>query len=627
MSWIEKLYETYNACSGNESIPDVDELCPVGYSKQKSHVEIVVDGEGNFRRASLVDKNSPPILIPVTEKSLTGRTSGIAPYPLCDNLQYCAGDYKVYGGERESYFEQYFSQLEQWATSKHIHPKVQSICKYVARKTIIQDLQPLLCFDGEKLAVSRKRVTADYDSAPVMKLLNFDGNDVKDQAKVFVRWVVEIDNNVCSQTWKDPTLFDSWGKYINTLETSTGFCCVTGTNTVISDLHPTIIGKAKLVSSNDSSGFTYRGRFITANEAVTLSTEVSQKAHSALKWLIGRDQAFRSGDQVFISWAVAGKPVPNLCANSYDFLGLDTDNNEQSSQYSGDVGQSFSTRLNKKIAGYKASITDTKDIVVMGLDSATPGRMAITFYRELSGSEFLERIEEWHSLYAWYQKYSSDVQFVGVAAPKEIAWAAFGTKVEGKNGTKLLNATIKRILPCIVDGNKIQYDLIESSVNRAKNRVGLKDWEWEKCLGIACSLYKGFYRERGYLMALEEDRTTRDYLFGRLLAIADCLEGFALSQPEKGRPTNAARLMQRFADHPCSTWRTIEMQLSPYRARLGAKATKYEKELQSVMELFNADDFAKDIHLTGEFLLGFHTQRNKLMKKNDHNQEEEEVKS
>jgi hypothetical protein len=31
--------------------------------------------------------------------------------------------------------------------------------------------------------------------------------------------------------------------------------------------------------------------------------------------------------------------------------------------------------------------------VVMALDSATPGRMAITYYRELQASEFLERIK------------------------------------------------------------------------------------------------------------------------------------------------------------------------------------------------------------------------------------------
>jgi hypothetical protein len=35
--------------------------------------------------------------------------------------------------------------------------------------------------------------------------------------------------------------------------------------------------------------------------------------------------------------------------------------------------------------------------------------------------------------------------------------------------------------------------------------------EWEKSLGIACALFKGFFKEREYKMSLETDRTSRDY--------------------------------------------------------------------------------------------------------------------
>jgi len=87
-----------------------------------------------------------------------------------------------------------------------------------------------------------------------------------------------------------------------------------------------------------------------------------------------------------------------------------------------------------------------------------------------------------------------------------------------------------------------------------------------------------------------------------------------LSDAEKGRPTNAARLMQRFADHPCSTWRTIELSLTPYRAKLGGKTKKYDEEQKEIMNFFVAEDFVKDTPLTGEFLLGYHTQRTELMK-------------
>jgi CRISPR-associated protein Csd1 len=376
------------------------------------------------------------------------------------------------------------------------------------------------------------------------------------------------------------------------------------------------------------AGFTFLGRFESVDEAVSVSSVVTQKAHSALRWLIGRKQAFRSNDQVFVSWATTGKPIPNPCANSWDFLGDEFQINDTSASQTRDVGQSFALRFNKKLAGYKANITDTEDIVVMGLDSATPGRMAITFYRELTGSEFLARVEKWHSDFAWFQNFSKDTKFVGAPSPKDIAWCAYGNKAEGKNGIKLLNATVERLLPSIIDGRPVPRDLVEQCVRRASNRVGLKQEkdgsqpDFEKCLGIACSMYKGFYNERRYSMSLEEERSSRDYLYGRLLAVAEKIESMALYFANEKRETTAARLMQRFADRPYSTWRTIETSLTPYKSRINAKApgllNGYMELIDEIGWKFQTDKFKQDDRLSGEFLLAYHCQRKWL---NEHKRE------
>ena len=117
-------------------------------------------------------------------------------------------------------------------------------------------------------------------------------------------------------------------------------------------------------------------------------------------------------------------------------------------------------------------------------------------------------------------------------------------------------------------------------------------------------------------MALEQDRTSRDYLYGRLLAIAENIEGRALFVAAEKRDTTAARLMQRFADRPFSTWKTIELALSPYKTRLRTQRAGFlhgmEKLLDEVMASFKGDDFAKDGQLSGEFLLGYHCQRQAL---------------
>jgi CRISPR-associated protein Csd1 len=337
----------------------------------------------------------------------------------------------------------------------------------------------------------------------------------------------------------------------------------------------------------------------------------------------------------FVVWAVSCKPVPDPCANSWDFLGDDFQTDDTSTSQTGDVGQSFALRFQKKLAGYKANITDTEDIVVMGLGSATPGRMAITFYRKLTGSEFLERIEKWHSDFAWFQNYGRDkddkkkmVLFQGAPAPRDIAWCAYGRKIEGKNGIKLLNAAVERLLPSIIDGRPVPRDLVEQCVRRASNRVGFKQErngsqpDFEKCLGIACSIYKGFYNERGYIMALEEERNSRDYLYGSLLALAEKLESMAHYYANEKRETTAARLMQRFADRPFSTWLTIETSLTPYKSRINSKnpglLKGYMELIDRICSQFQIDEFKQDSRLSGEFLLSYHCQRKWL---NEHKRE------
>ena len=121
-------------------------------------------------------------------------------------------------------------------------------------------------------------------------------------------------------------------------------------------------------------------------------------------------------------------------------------------------------------------------------------------------------------------------------------------------------------------------------------------------------------------MTLEKQRITRDYLYGRLLAMADNIEGYALklAGESKGRNTTAARLMQRFAERPFSTWRNIELALEPYKSRLRASEKgsgflyKREQIIDEIMCAFRPDDFIKDTTLSGEFLLGYHCQRSDL---------------
>jgi CRISPR-associated protein Csd1 len=619
---------------GKEDADSSVKLLPICHTSQNAQIHVSLNGRGEFLRASVVpkDKNRQTIL-PATEGSAGRAGSKLAPLSLGDKLQYVAGDYEEYGGKKKSGFELYLARLARWNASPQAVEEINAVFNYINKASLVSDLikEKVLYYD-ESTSMLPSKWTGDKEEKPeIFKVLQGE------QLDSLVRFSVEIPGKQPSELWKSRGVWQSWLDYYieNKVLEDNGdisnekdklpsdkrvFCFIDGVKSNFAGNHPAKIRNAgdgaKLISSNDTSGFTYLGRFLSGEQTCSIGYEVSQKAHNALRWLVAR-QGHREGSFALVAWAVTGVDIPDLFSNTADLFGSSIEMPETVSF--SDTAQSTGNSLSKLIAGYSVKLGPTEKVIIMGLDSATPGRMAVVYSRNLTGSDFLKRVQSWHSECAWLQTYPKNKQFVGAPAPRDIICAAYGAKVDDK----MIRAVLKRIIPCIVDGLKVPNDLVVSTRRRACNRVGHKqerkngriyEEEWEKTLGIACSIYKYNHRKREYSMALERDRTTRDYLYGRLLAVADCLEGFALKDAKESRPTNAARLMQRFADHPCSTWRSIELSLTPYRARLGGKTKKYDMAQQEIMDLFVSDEYVIDTSLTGEFLLGYHTQRSELMK-------------
>lgn len=617
MSWIQKLYETYEACAGKPQFA-AQPLMPVSHAEQQAHIEVVLDGYGNFVRAQVLSKEAT--LIPVTEES-AGRTRKAVPHPLCDKIQYCAGDYAELGGEKDAGFSEYVAQLSGWCQAAKL-PKLNAVLAYVRKRCLANDLvRASIIHTG----ADGKLMTAwtDEGGAPeLFRQLTPDPKTKKrDQGSALVRWRVEIPGNPISAVWDDKEIQDSWTAFDTARDGGVDLCLSTGRREVLAVNHPKRLRHggdgAKLISTNDNEGFTFRGRFTLSSQAYGLSATVTQKAHNALRWLIAR-QGYRNGEATVVAWSVDGKGIPDPFQDTGALFGVENGDTSNTTLHPGDVGQHYALRLRRALAGYRATLADSDAIVVMGLDSATPGRMAIAYYRELTGSEFLDRVGNWHAQFAWHQRISKEKTFLGAPAPREIAQAIFGMRA--KTDDKLVRATVERLLPCIIDKGRVPRDLVESAVRRASNRAGQERWEWERCLGIACGLFRGSHAEKGYAMSLERERTSRDYLFGRLLAIAENIEERALHLASEKRETSAGKLMQRFASRPYSTWRNIELALRPYVARLRSNRPtvllEREKLLDSVMEMFQTDEFLSDAPLSGEFLLGYHCQRNALWGRN-----------
>ena len=122
-------------------------------------------------------------------------------------------------------------------------------------------------------------------------------------------------------------------------------------------------------------------------------------------------------------------------------------------------------------------------------------------------------------------------------------------------------------------------------------------------------------------MALDKERDTRDYLYGRLLALAENIESWALNESGENRPTTAARYFAQFAAQPYHTWKIIYERLQPYIMKLERKASSRIKLIDEVMAMFDTDDYLSNKQLSGEYLLGYHNQRLALVPKENKNNE------
>lgn len=97
MSWMAKLYDTYETGMGLD-LPDEHKLMPISHTLQNAHINIVIDSDGCFKRAAVLEKTQ--VVLPATEKS-AGRAGKLPPpHPLADKIQYVAKDYSDYGGKK-----------------------------------------------------------------------------------------------------------------------------------------------------------------------------------------------------------------------------------------------------------------------------------------------------------------------------------------------------------------------------------------------------------------------------------------------------------------------------------------------------------------------------------------------
>lgn len=594
MGLMQKALETYDAMSAwaGVAVENRETLAPVGHITAKAKIEITLDADGGFVQARAVDEK---IIIPATEES-AGRTSAPAAHPLCEQIGY------LLPGNEEK-FRLYTQQLEQWTNSRYGSPKLNAILNYVRRGTLQTDLARA-------------------------GLLQIDEKGAVKNEKDMVRWIVNGVGEESGPVWTDPRLLRGFGEFY--LESRAGtadrLCMLTGEETLGAAQHLKGVvpmhGNAKIISGNDTSNFTYLGRFADAGEAATVGYIASQKAHNALKWLVCND-GYPFGSRTFVCWNPQGLEVPKVQTP----LGKNrkSDGKEEPLKPT-----AYREELKKTVRGWKNSLPQNAGVVLVAFDAATAGRLAVLYYNELQASDFIDRLAYWDETCCWY-----DSRW-GTMSPllDRIVQFAFGVQ-RGSDESARVEADdrvyaqqLQRLLTCRTEKAAMPEDVMRALVRKCDNLQVYNAHNRDTLLFTACAVVRKYRMDRkkeDLPMALEPDKRDRSYQFGRLLAVLEKAERDTYDKDEK-RETNAIRLQPMFVRRPGTTAKTVLEQVkNAYYPRLSVKSRDfYEILIGQIMEQISKCIEEKcdalkpekyDSPLTETYLLGYYLQKNALYTK------------
>lgn len=611
MGLLQNAIQTYELLESKGEAGRYEEgkepLAPIGHKIAKADIEVTIDVGGNYHSSSVVPQEQCKVIIPVTEAS-AGRGAGLAPHPLCEQVKYLG----IYDKKSEEAFYAYIKQLSEWVDSEYTDVKLEAILRFVSGNTLLEKLQ-----DDGTIKLNDKGKPAPDNALVVWRVLGSGGSD--------------------ERTYKDTDLMNKYSLYYQSqLEREPkGVCMLTGVEDPLATQHLkgvfSLDGNAKIISANDKTNFTYRGRFTDAEQALTISYNASQKAHNALKYLIANQAVIYAG-RAFLCWSPQGNEIPQPEHSLMTFqFGSQPPVFKTLSDYR--------DQLQKWIGGYKSGINNINfsKTAIASFDAATTGRLAVTAYSEQLTTVYLDRLKTWDEHCCWYySNFLSEQVQDSVSSPAlyKIALCTFGLERDRDNNGKLDmddnigKQAMERLLYCRIGQQTFPEDMERRLVENASHLALYGRNTGRDVINTACAVVRlyHFQRRREELsMDLEKGKEDRSYQFGRLLAAYEKLERDAWSssgnQNNSGkRETNAIRLQSVFCNRPMHYAFELDKQMEKaYFPRLPHGTAVFYKNLIGEI-MANINSFPQeewDQPLKDTYLMGYYLQRKDLYTKKE----------
>lgn len=608
MSMMELLYQTYEYAYRKEDRSLMENYL-MSQTMASAPIVLWITEKGEFANAAyLTDKEKQKISIPCTEKSAGRSGTNPVPHPLFDKLLYLAGNADARGINNQKAHETYMHNLKDWCESSYGNRYVKTIYAYLEKNTLLWDLEGagILDFTEEK--------------------------ELKKRLNEVVRIGIRRDFQTDLELWRENEIREDFCRYLGNGQENRSFCYISGKEGTISENHPKSIwnlkANAKLISANEKAnrGLVYSGRFETANQAVQVSYETSQKVHNALKWLIQK-QGKMIGDKLLVAWGMDGGDFKNVIEGTDFFF----DEEEEDAVMTVDTQAEFAYRLEKAIFRQEQDLKHNEKVGFLVLEAATPGRLSISYYQEFTSVQYLslvQALKAWHEEHAWYyDSFDSGkkTRVRKIMCPSLYSIALFAEGVDRSDkmdaDQKILGNTMTRLLPCVLEGKAIPSDIRRKLLIKAHYPLNYKEQNWRKLIKITCSILREQYREVG-TMDVNKDSKDIHYNYGRWLAAAHEIERRALWKAGGERETNALRLFTKFAEHPNKYMMVIQKKIQIYEEKLGDKANwlrKVKREISANLTQNPLEELMGTRDLDGRMILGFETQMNEFGKKEEEN--------
>lgn len=572
---IEKLVEYYDILSKK----DPEKVDKEGYSMVTISAYVDITDPYNPSIVSLEDndKKFPQMLVPFQES----RTSGIAPYILCDKSKYVFGleDQKKEGLVK---FEKYFDSF------------------YELHMTLFKELKSdisenlLIFLENIKNNMNFKNI--DYSEEIFKK-----GNIVLRYKNKYVHDYDEV-KELCLKKYE-------LDKNINIQK---GFCSIIGEKDIeIATKHSSLknIGgtSPKLIFPQSDSNMSYQR---IGKRNINISNKAMLKYTSALNYLLSNESNRRIiGDTRIVFWSekqVSSKGIGihmSPCDSKEKELDESTENWIEERLKTYKKGQILEESTLENIGISKEDIES--EMYILGIYAPNAGRAAIRFFYSNSLKYFIEKILNFNyemKLINDNKSHSSILDILKSISPRG--------EIKG-----IPNSYKQSLFNAIYNGSMYPISIYTQIINRIKVEkiVSFTRVSFIKAYLIRLYTINNIKTKEEVKVSLNKNFTDTAYLCGRLFSILEAV------QPK-------SKIREKYFSTACTNPKSvIPLIFKNYTHNLVNLSEGYqifyEKIMQEITSKMDKLPTTLDLEEQGLFILGYYHQKNDLFTKKDNEDE------